>query len=415
MLIIRTGDNNNGKQFLALGGELHNSSASDLSYMDRVVWPSLRQLGAGFYLAPVYWELLEPQEGVFDLELVDGLIDQARREGVRLGLLWFGIWKNGASDYVPQWIKLDHSRYFTARDEKGSPLPVISPFCKDIVDLDERAFVKLMEHIKEYDGEQNTVIMVQVENEVGIWFHDRDFCEAANEMYEKEVPAEVASDFNVSGNWAEAFGPAACDKFMAYVYAKVVEQITAAGKKAYPLPMFVNTVVGAKDLHPAGGPDSDVHDVWKKYAPSVDFYSPDLYVPSFKEISEAFCKDGNPLFIPETNLGKNVCSNLIYAMGKHGCIGFNPFGIERLFIAPDPMGSAPPVPMGNDNITPQRGQDLKRTYRMVSVLWRRSERPIRKSGSMRSFSRLTVPRELPAACRLPTRARRWSYRDSDLR
>ena len=39
-----------GKPFLALGGELHNSSGSDLEYMDRVVWPALRRLGGNFYL-----------------------------------------------------------------------------------------------------------------------------------------------------------------------------------------------------------------------------------------------------------------------------------------------------------------------------------------------------------------------------
>ena len=33
-----------GKPFFALGGELHNSSASSTTYMREVVWPSLRQI-----------------------------------------------------------------------------------------------------------------------------------------------------------------------------------------------------------------------------------------------------------------------------------------------------------------------------------------------------------------------------------
>jgi beta-galactosidase GanA len=93
-----------GKPFIALSGELHNSSSSSLDYMDRVVWPALRPLGLNTVVAPVYWECVEPEPGVFDYSLVDGLILQARREGVKLVFLWFGLWKNGMSTYIPGWV-----------------------------------------------------------------------------------------------------------------------------------------------------------------------------------------------------------------------------------------------------------------------------------------------------------------------
>lgn len=218
------------KPFLPLGGELHNSSGSSLEYMETNVWPALRPLGGNFYLTPVYWECMEPQEGVFDFTLVDGVLSQARREGVKLGLLWFGTWKNGASDYVPQWLKKDHNRYFLARDEKGMPINTISTFCEPVRELDCRAFAALMKHLKEIDGEENTVITVQVENEVGIWMHDRDFCQEANEAFQEKVPQEVAELFDVAGTWEQAFGSRACYQFEAYQYAKYVETVAAAGK-----------------------------------------------------------------------------------------------------------------------------------------------------------------------------------------
>src|SRR5215831_3396531 len=85
-----------GRPFLVIGGELHNSSSSSIEYM-RPIWQRMLDLNFNTVLAPVSWELVEPREGNFDFELVDGLIDAARRHNLRLILLWFGSWKNGMS------------------------------------------------------------------------------------------------------------------------------------------------------------------------------------------------------------------------------------------------------------------------------------------------------------------------------
>ena len=61
------------KPFLILGGELHNSSGSDLTYMEDHVWPGLRKLGGNCYLTPVYWECMETERGIYDFSLVDGV------------------------------------------------------------------------------------------------------------------------------------------------------------------------------------------------------------------------------------------------------------------------------------------------------------------------------------------------------
>lgn len=69
-----------GKPFIMLAGEVHNSSSSSLTYMERV-WEKADALGMNCLLLPVTWELTEPEEGRFDFSLVRGLIEQARRYG----------------------------------------------------------------------------------------------------------------------------------------------------------------------------------------------------------------------------------------------------------------------------------------------------------------------------------------------
>ena len=86
-----------GKPFPMLAGELHNSASSDLVHMQETVWPALSGLGMNTVLAAVTWESVEPQEGVYNLTLLEGLLQQAQKEGMRLVLLWFGLWKNGES------------------------------------------------------------------------------------------------------------------------------------------------------------------------------------------------------------------------------------------------------------------------------------------------------------------------------
>ena len=89
-----------GKPFLMLSGELHNSSSSSLDYM-KPIWPRLAALGLNTVVTPLSWELVEPKEGSYDFTLVDGLIDQAREAHERIVLLWLASWKNGLSSYAP--------------------------------------------------------------------------------------------------------------------------------------------------------------------------------------------------------------------------------------------------------------------------------------------------------------------------
>src|SRR5690606_37927143 len=76
-----------GKPFLMLGGELGNSSVSDMEYMEPV-WPKIKEMHLNTLLAPVYWELVEPKEGHFDFTLVDAMIKEARKNDIKLVFLW---------------------------------------------------------------------------------------------------------------------------------------------------------------------------------------------------------------------------------------------------------------------------------------------------------------------------------------
>src|SRR5262249_15925487 len=171
-----------GKPFLVLGGELGNSSSSSLEYM-RPLWPKLAALNLNTILAPVYWELIEPAEGKFDFTLVDGLIEEARKHGLRLAPLWFASWKNSMSCYAPAWLKTDQRGFPRAEDKAGNGMEILSPFSQENLDADERAFVVFMRHLREVDSRDHTVIMVQVENEIGMIPDSRDRSAIANKLF----------------------------------------------------------------------------------------------------------------------------------------------------------------------------------------------------------------------------------------
>ena len=97
----------NGEPFLALSGEIHNSGSSSLEYMEKHVWPQLKGLNMNSVIVPLYWETIEPVEGEYRFDLLDGLTAQARENQMKLIFLWFGLWKNGESMYVPAWMKAD--------------------------------------------------------------------------------------------------------------------------------------------------------------------------------------------------------------------------------------------------------------------------------------------------------------------
>ena len=151
-----------GKPFLALTGELGNNTASSLENM-QPIWSRLVTGNLNCVLAAVSWAQIEPEEGRFDFALVDGLIQEARRNNLKLVFLWFGSWKNGLSSYPPLWVKQDYRRFPRVKIKGGKSIELLSTFGDASRDADARTYRALMRYVKEVDGQQHTVLMMQVE------------------------------------------------------------------------------------------------------------------------------------------------------------------------------------------------------------------------------------------------------------
>ena len=252
------------RPYLILGGELGNSSASSLQDIDRI-FPKLKRTGLNTVLVPAYWDLIEAEEGTFDFSLVDHAITQARANDLRIVFLWFGAWKNSMSCYAPLWFKQDYKKYPRVRTQTGKPLEIASPFSDNVFQADSKAFKAFMRHLADTDRPQHTVIMVQVENEIGMLESARDYSEEANRLFQSAIPEELA-DYLVKnkktlhpwlaekwqkaggkteGNWQKVFGTDLYtdEIFMAWHYASYVERMIQCGREAYNLPMYVNAAM----------------------------------------------------------------------------------------------------------------------------------------------------------------------------
>ena len=200
-----------------------------------------------------------------------------------------------------------------------------------------------MRHVKQVDARQHTVVMLQVENEMGMSIDTRDRSPAADKAYAGPVPKALldylqqhketlnpglrkvweAAGSKTSGTWEEVFGQntAADEIFMAWNYAQYAGRVAAAGKAEYPLPMFVNAALHrsssiadalgkpretatSQGRFGMGGPMDDLLDVWRAGGPAIDMLSPDAYgAKDFPAWCEKYSRAGNPLFIAETSGG----------------------------------------------------------------------------------------------------------------
>ena len=367
-----------GEPFFALSGEIHNSSSSSLEYMEKDVWQNLKGLNMNSVIVPLTWENIEPEEGIFDFTLLDGLIKQARENKMHLIFLWFGLWKNSESMYVPGWMKQDTKNYFRAEKMSGEKLNTISPLCEKAVLKDANAFAKVMARIKDVDEDESTVIVMQVENEIGLLGTARDYSETANAAFESEIPESLVNEFEVSGDWRAAFGSDAEEYFMAYYFAKAVESITAAGQAEYCIPCYANAWLRQYPWHPgsypSGGPVKEVHRIWKVTAPSLFTLAPDIYVPYVADVLDEYGYEGNPLFVPEVRKDAVTASYCLYAFGKHNAICYSPFGIEELALLPEMIDRPPMEVMIALNIDPSAfditgSKDcLSKTYALINEM-----------------------------------------------
>ncbi|KAL9107592.1 MAG: hypothetical protein Q9227_007495 [Pyrenula ochraceoflavens] len=340
------------------------------------IWPKLVEANVNTVLGCVTWEQIEPKENIFDFTELDQIILDARSFGLRLVLLWFGTWKNGLSNYVPSWVKKNDQRFPRAclRNAGGrlETADILSVFGTESQKADSKAFASFMQHLKAVDENHSTVLMVQVENEVGILGDSRDGSYLANETFAQPVPPDLLqllndqwttlhnslknnlnlfkSNTSLEGSWAKVFGDTAQtdEIFMAYHYALYLEKVASAGKSVYPLPMYTNcwqkygdddrdksfpAVVGGGNRpgeYPSGGPVSNVLDIWQLFAPSLDFIAPDIYLNDYSVVCSKYRHREQLLFVPEQRRDEYGARRAWKAFGSYHAVGVAPFGADTV-------------------------------------------------------------------------------------
>ena len=334
-----------GQPYLILGAQVNNSS--NYPAMLPAVWPALAEMHANTVIMPIAWEQIEPKEGSFDFSFLDLFLAQARDQDLHAVLLWFGTWKNSSPAYTPEWVKRDNARFPRVIDSQGRRMPSLSPLARATLDADRTAFVALMQHLKAADPE-HTVIMVQVENEAGTYGSVRDYSSRAQRLFDGPVPGELARALETRrGSWRQAFGSQADEFFHAWNIARFVQQVAAAGKAVYPLPMYVNAAL-RDPLHPgppityeSGGPTDNVLDVWKAAAPAIDVIAPDIYMEDYARytrVLDLYQRADNALFVAETGSKQPYARYLFATLGHQG-IGFSPFGMDFTGYSNYPLGA----------------------------------------------------------------------------
>ena len=97
--------------------------------------------------------------------------------------------------YATRWVKTYPRRFprVNINTEKNGleQIEALSIMDDNARKADSRAFATLMKHLKEIDGDDKTVIIVQCQNEVGILCDSMDRSESSMKTFNEVVPIEV--------------------------------------------------------------------------------------------------------------------------------------------------------------------------------------------------------------------------------
>jgi hypothetical protein len=345
----------NGKPFFPVGAQAHNSSSYRREDLEAAA-KAAALAGCNTLEAPVYWDIVEPGEGVFDFSMVANMLEVCRARDMRLIILWFASWKNGEMHYCPEYVKQDMVRFPRAISAEGVPVWDLSPYSESNRNADAAAFARLMAYLKENDSAQQTVIAVQVQNEPGTLRTDRDYSEAALEAHKGEVPPELLAFIRgepgceaysilqkhgmpESGSWDTCFGYRGAEFCDTWAMARYIDYVAEKGKAEYNLPMLVNVWVAEHNWripginYPGGGAIPLVLPLWKCVAKHIDIIAPDLYAQNyerFKRFCDVYDRADNPLMVPESGRSGKSARYIFHAVGEHRCAGYSMFGVEDL-------------------------------------------------------------------------------------
>ena len=325
------------------------------------LFPAARELGCNTAVLPVYWQEVEPELNRYDFSLVDYRIDQARKNGLRLVLLWFASYKNAEECYAPEYIRNNIKTYRRVVKKDGSHQHAcLCPTGADALERDKKAVKKLMKHLSEKESKKNTVILFQVENEPGIMGSDRCYCDECQALFKK-------------GKYDSKYDEYAAETFTAECVARYVDSVAEAAKKAYPLPMYANVWLGGGhgsnpgENYPSGGAVPHQLDTWKKIVKNLDFIAPDIYqhgYRDFQKLCTAYGGDDNVLYIAEhsSDMTGRAERNVFYAIGEYNAIGFDPWAIDQSF----PDQSHPPLVSPVDGTRGPHASGLRDSYLAIA-------------------------------------------------
>jgi len=272
------------------------------------------------------------------------VVNGAREHNLHVVLLWFGTWKNGNMHYAPQWVKTDPKRFARVIRADGEPIDVLSANARSNLDADKAAFVAFMRHLKTLDAGEHTILLVQVENESGIIGSPRDFSPESNKEFAGPVPADMlAAAKQQPGTWSEVFHGDADELFQLYHQAHYLNEIAAAGKAEFDVPLYMNVWLSYPPAelperrvripgvqYPSGGAVQPWVGLWRALAPAIDAIAPDIYGndPGFvRDVLAAYHRSDNPLLVPEIAKPDSFAKYDFLALGE-GAIGVAPFGVD---------------------------------------------------------------------------------------
>ena len=232
--------------------------------------------------------------------------------------------------------------YTPVQNSAHQPVEALSPMCDVCRERDASAFGAFMSHLAQIDGAKHTVILVQVENEAGTLGTDRDYSPRAVAAFHGAVPTEVLSSLRrtaaARASWSQVFAERASEAFMAYYTARYMESVAAAGKAAYPLPMYINVwpreqpgLLRPGYSSPSGGAVAWLLDLWKQVAPHIDIIAPDIYDESkdtYAELLKLYDRPDNPLMVPETGGSVAHAKNMFLALTANNNLGISIFGAD---------------------------------------------------------------------------------------
>lgn len=158
------------------------------------------------------------------------------------------------------------------------------------------------------------------------------------------VPADMlAAAHKQPGTWSEVFGGDADELFQLYHQARYVNEIAAAGKAEFKIPVYMNVWLSSLPAelperqiftpgiqYPSGGAVQRFVGFWRALAPAIDACAPDIYnsdVEFVRDVLRAYHRPDNPLFVPEIGRTDAFAKYFFAALGD-GAVGFSPFGVD---------------------------------------------------------------------------------------